>query len=246
MYVSEHCVAVYNSEQTAAVLLNMKTAGRAFLNNTLSVLWRQLEEGVDFEEACCRTAKYFKVPLERLQNDLTDVIATLKKAEMLVATPPKSSNHRPGAIARFPEGQDYQGQCGISMIKSQAPTVWYYFLPASIGLVGALLLLRLPFRRWVAVLKMCRRYIHTPASYGQADQISRAVRCLAVFYLGRAACLEVSLATFIANASIGRLPVWCLGSRFDHVEHHAWVEVGDVPVNEQIMQGIPYGAHLRI
>ncbi|MFE9839238.1 lasso peptide biosynthesis B2 protein [Streptomyces sp. NPDC005551] len=100
-----------------------------------------------------------------------------------------------------------------------------------LGLLGALLLIRLPLR---AVLRTvtwtahawCRR----EATPSQAAASLAAVRRAAQLYPGRAACLELSLATLAVLAFTGRRAVWCLGTADDPYRFHAWVEAQGVPV----------------
>lgn len=100
-----------------------------------------------------------------------------------------------------------------------------------LGLLLALFLIRLPFRivfrvvRWTA-RGWCRR----EATPRQAAASLTAVRRAAGLYPGRAACLEVSLATLAVLAFTGRRAVWCIGTADDPYRFHAWVEAQGVPV----------------
>lgn len=99
------------------------------------------------------------------------------------------------------------------------------------ALLGALLLIRLPLRtvsrtvRWTARI-WCRR----EATPEQAAASLAAVRRAARWYPGRAACLELSLATLGLLALTGRRVVWCIGTADDPYRFHAWVEAQGVAI----------------
>ncbi|MGW3989768.1 lasso peptide biosynthesis B2 protein [Streptomyces sp. NPDC004830] len=99
------------------------------------------------------------------------------------------------------------------------------------ALFGALLLIRLPLRtvsftvRWTARI-WCRR----EATSEQAVAALAAVRRAARWYPGRAACLELSLATLGVLATTGRRVVWCIGTADDPYRFHAWVETQGVAI----------------
>ncbi|QEV16215.1 lasso peptide biosynthesis B2 protein [Streptomyces alboniger] len=100
-----------------------------------------------------------------------------------------------------------------------------------LALLGALLLIRLPLRTvsrtvsWTARI-WCRREA-TPA---QASASLATVRRAARWYPGRAACLELSLATLGVLALTGRRVVWCVGTADDPYRFHAWVEAQGVAI----------------
>ncbi|WP_433543732.1 lasso peptide biosynthesis B2 protein (plasmid) [Streptomyces sp. CA-294286] len=99
------------------------------------------------------------------------------------------------------------------------------------ALLGALLLIRLPLRtvhrtvRWIA-RTWCRR----EATPEQAALSLAAVRRAARWYPGRAACLELSLATLGVLALTGRRVVWCIGTADDPYRFHAWVQARGVAI----------------
>ncbi|MFF6989147.1 lasso peptide biosynthesis B2 protein [Streptomyces sp. NPDC010273] len=99
------------------------------------------------------------------------------------------------------------------------------------ALLGALLLIRLPLRSvsrtvtWTA-RTWCRR----EATPEQASASLAAVRRAAWWYPGRAACLELSLATLGVLALTRRRGVWCIGTADDPYRFHAWVEAQGVAI----------------
>jgi hypothetical protein len=66
------------------------------------------------------------------------------------------------------------------------------------------------------------------------------------WYPGRAACLEISLAAFIALALRGYRADWCIGCRLGPAEAHAWIETASGPVGESVRQGRPLHVTVRI
>ncbi|GAA2334512.1 lasso peptide biosynthesis B2 protein [Streptomyces kunmingensis] len=100
-----------------------------------------------------------------------------------------------------------------------------------VALLGALLLIRLPLRTvsrtvsWTA-RTWCRR----EATPEQASASLAAVRRATRWYPGRAACLELSLATLGVLAITGRRVEWCIGTADDPYRFHAWVEAQGVAI----------------
>lgn len=115
---------------------------------------------------------------------------------------------------------------------------------ATIGGFVALLALRLlPLHRTLTLVRLIRRITPIPAQHTDAVRAVRACRILARRYPGRAACLELSLATVLAAAVRGRHVDWCIGCRFDPCQSHAWVEAEGMAVEEPT--GTPFHTTVR-
>jgi hypothetical protein len=71
-------------------------------------------------------------------------------------------------------------------------------------------------------------------------------RWAARWYPGRAACLETSLAAFIALALRGYRADWCIGCRLGPAEAHAWICIASGPVGERDQPGRSLHATVRI
>ncbi|WP_145497519.1 lasso peptide biosynthesis B2 protein [Streptomyces sp. CFMR 7] len=111
---------------------------------------------------------------------------------------------------------------------------------ALVGLLLALLLLRLPFRCTVRAVRWARMVGHRPANHAQAEVLVFAVRHAGRWWPGRVACMETSLGAVLAAALLGRRLEWCLGARFapPPVEYHAWASLPDAgPVGEYTAAG---------
>ncbi|MGW2324731.1 lasso peptide biosynthesis B2 protein [Streptomyces sp. NPDC001700] len=111
---------------------------------------------------------------------------------------------------------------------------------AALGLVLALVLLRLPFRHTVRSVRWARRVGRRPLAPARAEAVVAAVRHTGHLWPGRMACAETSLGAVLAAALLGRRLDWCLGARFapPPTEYHAWAELpGHGPVGEYTTGG---------
>lgn len=95
---------------------------------------------------------------------------------------------------------------------------------AAAALVLSLALGQLPLRWRIAAVRLVRGLPH--ARLARLEALHAAVLAVApVWWPGRIACLETSLATVIAAAMTGRRAHWVLGARFLPDGAHAWAEV---------------------
>ncbi|MGW7264542.1 lasso peptide biosynthesis B2 protein [Streptomyces sp. NPDC054842] len=100
-----------------------------------------------------------------------------------------------------------------------------------LALLGALLLIRLPLRAvFRTVSWTARAWCRREATPDHASATLAAVRRAAQWYPGRAACLELSLATLGILTLTGRRAVWCIGTADDPYRFHAWVEAQGVAI----------------
>jgi hypothetical protein len=115
------------------------------------------------------------------------------------------------------------------------------------ALALALLALRcLPLRMVFAVATVIGCLIICPAPEPVALDAIASCQRAARWYPGRAACLELSLASFIALALQGYRADWCIGCRFGPVETHAWIETACGPVGEPDRPARPLHLTVRI
>ncbi|MEU2065006.1 lasso peptide biosynthesis B2 protein [Streptomyces sp. NPDC013455] len=107
-----------------------------------------------------------------------------------------------------------------------------------LGLLIALLLIRLPFRVLLRVVRWTsRHWCRYEATGAQGAAALAAVRQAAARHPGRAACLETSLASLTLLALRRRL-TWCIGTAADPLRFHAWIETAAGPVMAADEQGI--------
>ncbi|MGW4298733.1 lasso peptide biosynthesis B2 protein [Streptomyces sp. NPDC004646] len=93
---------------------------------------------------------------------------------------------------------------------------------ARVGLALALAMMRLPLRTRMRLLD-CLRFL-PPAPAAMTASAAAAVPLIRpVWWPGRIACMEVSLATVLTIALRGRRAHWVLGARRTPNEAHAWV-----------------------
>lgn len=116
------------------------------------------------------------------------------------------------------------------------------------GLALSLALLRCaPIRLAVTAARALGRIPRRPATVDEAEAVHAAVRRAARLWPGRAACLEESLATFIACAAAGRRVHWALGASFFPHGAHAWTEADGTVIGQDEMDRVwPYVPVLRV
>lgn len=100
------------------------------------------------------------------------------------------------------------------------------------GLVSASGVIRLPFRYQMAALRQLRRSCAREATTEEAAAARDGVLWAAWWFPGRAACLEISMATVVACALRRRAIEWHLGVTVTPPSSHAWVTAQGVPVGE--------------
>lgn len=81
-------------------------------------------------------------------------------------------------------------------------------------------------------LRLAKRYCSRQISLEEADTAWQAVRQASSFFLGRVACLELSLALVLFALSKGLSVVWSTGVKLKPFEAHAWVEIEGKPFRE--------------
>lgn len=101
-------------------------------------------------------------------------------------------------------------------------------------------------RRTVSVVRRLARTGIRPAHLKSksVDEIALIVASAGALFIGRARCLEQSLALFLLLSWSDRLAVLKVGARALPFAAHAWVEVDGFPVNEAgetITDFVPFG-----
>lgn len=117
-----------------------------------------------------------------------------------------------------------------------------------VGLGAALVLLRcLPVRLVVRAARLAGRLPGQAASPEEADAVCAAVRRAVGWWPGRAACLEESLAAYLAAALTGRRVAWVLGARFVPQGAHAWIATASAVHGQEPADRVwPYRAALSV
>lgn len=105
---------------------------------------------------------------------------------------------------------------------------------------AAVIMLRvLPFRTSLAVTRVVKRVLaRRSATQQDAKRAVNARDWAALWFPGRAACLENSMAACLFAALHGRNTAWCIGCRFQPAESHSWLQDGKgKPVGEPSLHG---------
>ncbi|MEU3186663.1 lasso peptide biosynthesis B2 protein [Streptomyces sp. NPDC006923] len=85
------------------------------------------------------------------------------------------------------------------------------------------------------------------ATAEQADLHFHAVRRAGRMWPGRVACLEESLAVYLAALLRGRRVTWVVGARTAPAAAHAWIETGGEVIGQDLPQRPwPYTPALRV
>ncbi|MGW4470562.1 lasso peptide biosynthesis B2 protein [Nonomuraea sp. NPDC004354] len=96
---------------------------------------------------------------------------------------------------------------------------------AAACLVAAIMLLRLlPLRAVLACARAAARLMRRHPAAGAAAQLAAGRDWATARWPGRAACLENSLASYLAAAVLGYHASWRIGCRFAPAACHAWTQ----------------------
>ncbi|MEU8794557.1 lasso peptide biosynthesis B2 protein [Streptomyces sp. NPDC048643] len=146
-------------------------------------------------------------------------------------TPERGSLSSPEGAALPAAGQKTMAASPIEAQDVRVAGAVFAVALGLLGLLAALLLIRLPMAAvFRTVSWTTRTWCRREATPLQATASLRAVRRATHLYPGRAACLELSLATIAVLAFAGRRAVWCIGTADDPYRFHAWVEAQGVPI----------------
>ncbi|MET9554471.1 lasso peptide biosynthesis B2 protein [Streptomyces sp. NPDC006645] len=216
-HIPEH-VHESSAPHGGTVLLDARTGQWYAMNGTARALWSEWRESGDFDAGVHAVAARFPPALgERVRTDAGQLADVLVRRGLVSAAPsPDESEPRTRPAGGAGRGSDAPSRHDRS--------------GATVALVVALCLLRLPFGVTVRAVAALRARCPRPATHAQAAEAVAVVRRVARRYPGRVACLELSLAATVRLALAGLSAEWCLGSADDPYRFHAWVEAGGRPV----------------
>ncbi|MEU3254249.1 lasso peptide biosynthesis B2 protein [Streptomyces sp. NPDC006997] len=226
-----------------SVLLDVRS-GRCFaMNSAARTLWQEWRRGQDFDSGVRVMADRYPAPCHealrddarRLFDELTSRgLLAVGSLESVAAGVPGPDTASVGAEVPMAADRAWPGSApsdGAWSDRARTVRGMCGTLLGGLGLLVALLLIRVPFRTLVRVVGWTEsRWCRAEATPSQAAASLEAVRRAAVLYPGRAACLELSLATLVVLAFTRRRVVWCLGAAVDPYRFHAWTEAEGVPV----------------
>ncbi|WP_326615361.1 lasso peptide biosynthesis B2 protein (plasmid) [Streptomyces scopuliridis] len=223
----------------AAAVMDIRT-GRGqwrHLNATAAALWTHLTEGVPLAQALDVLCDRFTdqgADRDIMRTDLAALAAQLHATGLLDAhLAPTPSLSRPTVrLTRSTTARPAAADRAAGLL----------------GLVTALALLRCaPIRSSVALAASLARRDRPTATAEQADHLSQAVRRAGRLWPGRVACLEESLAVYLAAQVRGRRVVWVIGARTAPAAAHAWTEAGGEVIGQDLADRLwPYAPALRI
>jgi Transglutaminase-like superfamily len=123
-----------------------------------------------------------------------------------------------------------------------------YKIAGIIGLITALLALRLPFWAWVGLAKLSRRLCPKPASLEHSRMLLEGTRWAGKFWPGQCTCIESALGALFAGVFFRSAPTWCNGYKFRPNKGHVWLESGGLPIGQAVdpAKEWPYQALIRI
>lgn len=215
-----HCTAGAGG---GLVLLDARTGRWYVLNAVAADLWRSWAQGRDLDATVAAVAaRHAGVPRTRIHADAGALLAELTRLGLIrpeTAPPP-----RPAA----PCDTGPASPAARAAARTTGRTTGRHValgLAAVAALVIATIMVRLPFGPMARAVQETRRWCRTPETVARAESLGAAVRRAAVWFPGRTACMEVSLATVLLAAARRRRLSWCLGALPDPYRFHAWVEV---------------------
>lgn len=223
----------------AAAVMDIRT-GRGqwrHLNATAAALWTQITEGVPLDQALDVLCDRFTdqgTDRDTVRTDLAALAAQLHATGLLDANLASApSTFRP--TVRLPRTAGAQPAAADRAA-------------GLLGLTAALGLLRCaPIRCSVALAASLARRDRPAATAEQADHLTQAVRRAGRLWPGRVACLEESLAVYLAARIRGRRVVWVIGARTAPAAAHAWTEAGGEVIGQDLADRLwPYAPALRI
>lgn len=199
-----------------AAVMDVRTGrGRwRHLNPTAALLWKRLAHGADPARAVDEVTDRFTAQgadPATVRADLAALLGQLRELGLLSTSPaPPLEPHDPPVRTALPPGQR------LSFADRAA---------GAVALAAALLLLRTtPIRISIGAGRAVARLPLRPATPERADQLFAAARRAGRAWPGRAACLEESLACYLAAALRGHGVHWVIGARRAPAGAHAWTE----------------------
>ncbi len=198
-------------DERGLVLVDVRSGECHVLNPPGLVTWSVLSAGGTRDDAVTALAsRYPAVSGERLRADVDTLLRDLREAGLVPSTTGLHRERRRAQPAAVPMAAGAPGRPGVK---------------AAGFLVVAALLLLLPFKvahRIALRVGRGRPALDPARARRMVAEVSRA----AGWFPGRAACLQISLATVLWAGFTGRRADWCFGVLPDPYTFHAWIEAG--------------------
>jgi hypothetical protein len=210
------------AEHGGSVLLNVRSGQWYAMNPVADALWQAWRSSGDFDTAVQAVAMaHPHTPGDRIDADARALAVELAaRGLLLLAAPTRSPDARPS-----------HDDLPCQPVTVTTVTAQQHRTFAVVAFAVAVVLLRLPFGWTMRLTSWLRdRWCRGTATTAQAAVANAAVRRVARWYPGRAACLELSLAAVLMLMCWRCRADWVIGAAADPLRFHAWVEVGCVPV----------------
>ena len=205
-----------------SVLLNLRTGHWHALNAPAQQLWSELRRTGDFEDAVSGiSAGYPAEWRPRIREDAETLLVALSDRRLVLLGPKEASP---------PADVETESARPPNVVSATGPEGPGRRIRAHVGLVVALLLLKLPFRWTTWTVELTRRRCRKEATVSEAISVLRAVDKAASRFPGRAACLERSLGAVLTAALCRRRVDLVMGVAEDPYRFHAWLETRGVAV----------------
>lgn len=204
------------ADHGGSVVLNLRTGRWHALNAPAQQLWTELRRTGDFDDAVSSIAAGYPAEWRpRIREDAETLLAALSDRRLVLLGPKAES---------APTGPDAEAARPATVVTATGAEGATPRVRAHVGLVLALLLLKLPFRWTTRTVALTRRRCRTEATVPETIGVLLAVDRAARRYPGRAACLERSLGAVLTAALCRRRVDWVMGVAEDPYRFHAWLE----------------------
>ena len=220
-------------EPGSVVILDADEGEWVVLNELAGELWRNWAAGTGTDEALRSVAaRHPGIAPEDIRADALHLHDDLVRRRYFRESASTVSAAAPQSLAPVPPSRSVGAAMAAPPADRARPRPgWLRSLLALVFLALAHILLRLSFRRSLALVRRSRRsWCRDVPRLDGASRTVDAVQRAARWYPGRAACLEQSLAAVLLALVARRRLDWCLGSAPDPYRFHAWVAVDGKPV----------------
>jgi hypothetical protein len=243
VFPASHVRTIFRTDG-AALLLNLATTDApVLLSPEGGAVWELMIAGISNEDNLVKAMlEEFEVDQETARADIVEGLGELQDLGLLSSVRVKLPT---AEVVADPEGSRPVDMTGWPVPASAGVG---YVLIALLVYIPALLMSYMRWDRLERLIGLIRRIMSDPPDHNKTAKCIRASRLIARFVPERKLCFETAISAFLVGAVLGHPPTWCLGASFaGRVEMHAWSEdKHGMPVLESLMDGVPYGAFMRI
>jgi asparagine synthase (glutamine-hydrolysing) len=212
-------------------LLNTQTKGYFLVNDSGKIFLQALAETGMYDDGITALRRaYPQVPPPELRADALHMFKELLAKGFMVASDTLPAATLPDAPPAVPANMTH-GQVAMARELEGTPRIHEAALAVG-ALITAVRLHRLPLNRTQNLIQKiqgawCTRYATPKEAHEMLTNVHRVAQR---GYLGRAACLQASLATTVYAALRRRRIDWCIGIALQPLRRHAWIEIDNKPI----------------